>query len=59
MAPLRKNVTQATVATPTAPKRQEKTIDTPELVDRWHSLSDVHIFIVEDSHSNSASLRGV
>ena len=55
MAPLRKNVTQATIASPTAPKGKGKAIEAPEPVDHHTNLSDVHIHDDEDSHSSSAT----
>ena len=59
MAPSRKNTIQVTVVAPAAPKGLGKTIDAPEPADRLHNLSNVYISDAEDSHSNSASSRGM
>jgi len=57
MAPSRKNITQVTTTTPTALKEKGKIIEVPEPANRCPNLFDVHIFNVDDSHSNSASPR--
>ena len=58
MALSKKNITQATVATPAAPKGKGKTIEVLEPADRQPNLSDVHISDADNSHSNFASPRG-
>ena len=58
MASSRKNITQATAAVPTAPKRKGKAIEAPEPAVRQTNPSAVHIHDEEDSHSSSATPRG-
>ena len=59
MALLRKNVSQATVAAPTALKGKGKVIEAAEPASHRTNLSDVHVRDDEDSHSSSASPQGV
>ena len=57
MVPSRKDVTQATAATPTTPKGKGKAIEAHEFADRQPNPSNIHNSSAEDSHSNFASPR--
>ena len=59
MAPPKKNVSQATVVAPSAPKEKRKSIEAAEPADRQTNLSDVYIHDDEDSHSSFATPQRV
>ena len=54
MVPSRRNITKAMAVMLAALKGKGKTIEVPELADRWSNLSDAHISDAGDSHSNIA-----